>query len=131
LEVVLPFLFCAELRHQNVRFKVFTAVTMQNGVFWDVIVPPKRRFLQEPHNVTSQETAFFNKKNAVCLGYDTIFKDACKFALLRLISFITGRPSRHASNCRKTSSQAVVGVSAQSNSISKACCVPLFRAAAL
>jgi hypothetical protein len=38
-----------------VRFEVFTAVTMKNGVFWNVTpcgskkaqVPPKRRFLQE------------------------------------------------------------------------------------
>jgi hypothetical protein len=93
-----------------VRFEVFTAVTMKNGVFWDVTpcgfyknrrfggtwrllhqvdknryvgcylqlvlflvhrflspwwrrrqVPPKRRFLQEPHCVTSQKTQFFRK----------------------------------------------------------------------
>jgi hypothetical protein len=45
------------------------AVTMKNGVFWDVTpcdscknrrqVPPKRRFLQEPHGVTTQKTSFF------------------------------------------------------------------------
>jgi hypothetical protein len=28
--------------------------------WWWVYVPPKRRFLQEPHGVTSQETAFFS-----------------------------------------------------------------------
>jgi hypothetical protein len=84
-----------------VRFEVFTAVTMKNGVFWDVTpcgscksrrfggtwrllhqgdslllvfflvhrflspwwrrrqVPPKRRFLQEPHGVPSQKTPLF------------------------------------------------------------------------
>jgi hypothetical protein len=52
-----------------VRFEVFTAVTMKNGVFWVVTpcgscknlrqVPPKRRFLQEPHGVTTQKTPFF------------------------------------------------------------------------
>jgi hypothetical protein len=90
-----------------VRFEVFTAVTMKNGVFWIVtqcgscknrrfggtwslsgtflrsvrrllvaacVVPsapivvtlmkeapgsPKRRFLQEPHGVTTQKTPFF------------------------------------------------------------------------
>jgi hypothetical protein len=61
------------------------AVTMKNVIFWDffaacqllvtannvpsspilvtlmmeVCVPPKRRFLQEPHGVTSQKMAFF------------------------------------------------------------------------
>jgi hypothetical protein len=85
-----------------VRFEVFTAVTMKNGVFWVVTpcgscknrrtlvflrsvrrllvaacvvpsspffvtlmkerqVPPKRRFLQEPHGVTTQKTPFFNE----------------------------------------------------------------------
>jgi hypothetical protein len=34
-----------------VRFEVFTAVTMKNGVFWDV---------KEPHGVTSQKTPFFS-----------------------------------------------------------------------
>jgi hypothetical protein len=38
-----------------VKFEVFTAVTMKNAVFW---VPPKRQFLQGPHSVTSQKTAF-------------------------------------------------------------------------
>jgi hypothetical protein len=40
---------------------------MKNAVFWDVTratlvrtdVPPKRRFLQEPHGVTTRKTAFF------------------------------------------------------------------------
>jgi hypothetical protein len=59
-----------------VRFEVFTAVTMKNGVFWVVRpcgsctnrflspwwrrrqVPPKHRFLQEPHGVTTQKTPF-------------------------------------------------------------------------
>jgi hypothetical protein len=60
----------------SVRFEVFTAVTMKNGVFWDITpcgscrnrrfegtwrqFPSKRRFLQEPHGVTSQKTPFFN-----------------------------------------------------------------------
>jgi hypothetical protein len=46
-----------------VKFEVFTAKTMKNDVFWDVMprdwVPPKRRFLQEPHGVKSQKTPFF------------------------------------------------------------------------
>jgi hypothetical protein len=70
-----------------VRFEVFTAVTMKNGVFWVVtpcgscknryflrsvrrllvaacVVPSSpifvtRRFLQEPHGVTTQKTPFF------------------------------------------------------------------------
>jgi hypothetical protein len=33
----------------EVRFEVFMAVTMKNGVFWDVM----------PHGVTSQKTPFF------------------------------------------------------------------------
>jgi hypothetical protein len=43
---------------------------MKNVVFWDVTpcgtwryVPPKRRFLQEPHGVTSQNTEFPSNKN--------------------------------------------------------------------
>jgi hypothetical protein len=43
---------------QIVRFEVFTAVTMKNGVFRHQ-VPLKRRFLQEPHGVISQKTPFF------------------------------------------------------------------------
>jgi hypothetical protein len=68
-------------------FEVFTAVTMKNAIFWDAepcgsckspgfgvtyhlhhqgdknqwarnSVPPNRRFLQEPHGVTSQKTVF-------------------------------------------------------------------------
>jgi hypothetical protein len=35
-----------------VRFEVFTAVTMKNGVFWA---------LQEPHGVTTQKTPFFSR----------------------------------------------------------------------
>jgi hypothetical protein len=66
-----------------VRVEVFTAVTMKNDVFWDVapcetlvrtdvseepilvtlimaaLSSRKRRFLQEPHGVTSQKTPFF------------------------------------------------------------------------
>jgi hypothetical protein len=36
-----------------VRFEVFTAVTMKNGVFW-VVTP-----CEEPHGVTTQKTPFF------------------------------------------------------------------------
>jgi hypothetical protein len=39
-----------------IRFEVFTAVTMKNGVFWDV---PPWGFLQEPHRVTSKKTTYF------------------------------------------------------------------------
>jgi hypothetical protein len=35
---------------QTVRFEVFTAVAMKKAVFWEVA---KRRFLQEPHSITS------------------------------------------------------------------------------
>jgi hypothetical protein len=80
-----------------VRFEVFTAVTMKNGVFWDVTpcdscknrrfegtflsswwrrrqVPPKRRFLQEPHGVTSQNTPLFRYLQArqVALLFNSI-----------------------------------------------------------
>jgi hypothetical protein len=89
--------------HAEVRFEVFTAVTMKNAVFWDVaqcsssvnrrfggtyrlylqgrkirergtnvsrwlpwrlrrFVPPKRRFTQELHGVTSQKKAFSIQK---------------------------------------------------------------------
>jgi hypothetical protein len=54
------------------RFEVFTAVTMKNCVFWVVTlmrrrqVPPKRRFLQEPHGVTTQKTPFFMGKFGLC-----------------------------------------------------------------
>jgi hypothetical protein len=36
---------------------------MRNCVFWDVTpcVPPKRRFLQDPHGITSQKTPFFRE----------------------------------------------------------------------
>jgi hypothetical protein len=41
----------------NVRFEVFTPVTMKNGVFWVVTL------LQEPHGETTQKTPFFNFTN--------------------------------------------------------------------
>jgi hypothetical protein len=44
-----------------VRYEVFTAVTMKNGVFLDDAPCgscTKRRFLQEPRGVTSQKTPF-------------------------------------------------------------------------
>jgi hypothetical protein len=50
-----------------VRFEVFKAVTMKNGVFWDVTpcgscknrrFGRKSPFLQEPHGITSQKPAF-------------------------------------------------------------------------
>jgi hypothetical protein len=39
-------------RSKIVRFEVFTAVTMMNGVFWDVT----------PHGTTSQKIPFFRSK---------------------------------------------------------------------
>jgi hypothetical protein len=69
----------------GVRFEVSTAVTMKNGAFWDVTPRgscknrrfggiqrlhrhscylddggAKRRFLQEPHGLTSEKTPFFD-----------------------------------------------------------------------
>jgi hypothetical protein len=41
-----------------VRFEVFTAVTMKNGVFW-VVTPCGSCKNQEPHGVTTQKTQFF------------------------------------------------------------------------
>jgi hypothetical protein len=51
---------------------------MKNVVFWDVtpspilvtlmkeaLVPPKRRFLQEEHGVTSQKTPFFKLRSVL------------------------------------------------------------------
>jgi hypothetical protein len=77
----------------NVKFEVFTAVSMKNAVFWDVApcrscvnrcfggmyrlhlqdrktcerghVPQKRRFTQDLHGATSQKTALF-KYNVSC-----------------------------------------------------------------
>jgi hypothetical protein len=48
-------------RKYSVRFEVFMAVTMKNGVFWDVMPcgSCKNHFLQEPHGVTSQKMPFF------------------------------------------------------------------------
>jgi hypothetical protein len=59
----------------------FTAVTMKNAVFWDVTscgscknvrigwwrryVPPKRRFIQAPRDVTSQKMEFFYVTNCL------------------------------------------------------------------
>jgi hypothetical protein len=42
-----------------VRFEVFTAVTMKNGVFW--VVTPCGSCKKEPHGVTTQKTPFFMK----------------------------------------------------------------------
>jgi hypothetical protein len=46
--------------NNHVRFEVFTAVTMKNGVFW-VVMPCGSCscwFSQEPHGVTPQKTPF-------------------------------------------------------------------------
>jgi hypothetical protein len=50
---------CVELNLaiNYVRFEVFTAVTMKNGVFWDVT--PSGKEPQEPRGVTSQKTQLF------------------------------------------------------------------------
>jgi hypothetical protein len=42
----------------------------------EVIVPPKRRFLQEPHGIASQKIAFFIV-TAVKTSSLTSFKDIC------------------------------------------------------
>jgi hypothetical protein len=55
------------LTNNNVRFQVFTAVTIGNAVFWDVMpcgTCKDRRLggtsvLKEPYGVTSHKTAFF------------------------------------------------------------------------
>jgi hypothetical protein len=44
----------------DVRFEVFTTVTMKNVVFWDV-APCRFRFTQDLHGAKSQNTAFFNE----------------------------------------------------------------------
>jgi hypothetical protein len=95
----------------RVRFEVFTAVTMKNGVFCDVtlwyffaacrllvtasVVPnspilvtlmmealssSKRRFLQEPHGVTSQKTTFSEwKDDGSCHNaVNSVLKDKMK-----------------------------------------------------
>jgi hypothetical protein len=44
-----------------VRFELFTAVTMNNAIFWDVMPCGscfETRFLQEPHIITVQNMAF-------------------------------------------------------------------------
>jgi hypothetical protein len=46
-----------------IRFEVFTAVTMKNGVFWDV---------QEPHGVTSQKMPFFKRRLCLRKSFDNI-----------------------------------------------------------
>jgi hypothetical protein len=45
--------------HCPARFHVAAAYTVQACDFHVRYVPPKRRFLQESHGVTSQETPFF------------------------------------------------------------------------
>jgi hypothetical protein len=42
-----------ETIRENVRFEVFTAVIMKNGVFWDVT----------PCGITSRKTPFFIREN--------------------------------------------------------------------
>jgi hypothetical protein len=60
------------INKKYVRFEVFTAVTMKNGIFWDVMLcgschilmkealcSCKTSVLTEPHGITSQKTPFF------------------------------------------------------------------------
>jgi hypothetical protein len=52
---------------EDVRFEVFTAVTMKNSVFWMLrrvaLVRTNVSEEQEPHGVTSQKTPFFKKED--------------------------------------------------------------------
>jgi hypothetical protein len=57
----------------NVRFEVFTAVTMMNSVFWDVTSCGSCNNLQEPHGVTSQKTPFFMYIHVHYIELDRIF----------------------------------------------------------
>jgi hypothetical protein len=101
-----PWGFLSNIR-ENVRFEVFTAVTMKNGVFWDVVQCTScvnrrfgqtyrlhlqgrkicargtsvGRFTQEVHGATCQKTVFFIRKN-VRISY------ACPFRITLRI-FIT------------------------------------------
>jgi hypothetical protein len=81
-----------EYMHSDVRFEVFTVVTMKNAIFWDVTScgscknqcfrgkyrlchhPPwwwrrfvslKLRFFQESHSITTQKATFFMHTDAV------------------------------------------------------------------
>jgi hypothetical protein len=47
----------------------------------EMIFPPKPRFLQEPHNVTSQKTPFFNNVT----WFQTIPLRVCSLVLLRSV----------------------------------------------
>jgi hypothetical protein len=78
------------MHHQNVRFEVFTAVTMKNGVFLDVtpcgscknqiahawcsvFIPEEGRswFLQDPCGITSQTMPFFTSSGWHKIIYST------------------------------------------------------------
>jgi hypothetical protein len=48
--------------------------------WWRPKVPPKRRFLQEPHDVTSQKTAFFILLAVFKSTVDPAFTISCVFA---------------------------------------------------
>jgi hypothetical protein len=48
----------------NVRFEVFTAVTMKKAVFWDVAP----RLAPHLHSATSQKTAFFGFNNVLYIS---------------------------------------------------------------
>jgi hypothetical protein len=81
----------AKFHNYYVRFEFFTAVTLKNGVFWDVtpcgccknrrfggtqrLLHPKRRFLQEARGVTSQETRFFITISSEILAVRMIRED--------------------------------------------------------
>jgi hypothetical protein len=56
---------------EDVRFEVFTAMTMKNGIFWDV-TPYGYWFLHEPHGVTSQKMLFYIKKKSSTTGLNTV-----------------------------------------------------------
>jgi cytidine deaminase len=55
----------------NAGFEVFTAVTIENAVCWNVMpcgscknnISEEQKFLQEPHVIKSQKTVFFNNIN--------------------------------------------------------------------
>jgi hypothetical protein len=63
---------------------------MKNGVFWDVT--PKCLFLQEPHCVTSQKTAFYSSFIVACLN---VAADAYQRTLVTEPSFRNGCCTRY------------------------------------
>jgi hypothetical protein len=85
--IVLYFYFFAACVGCYLRLTLFLVQLFLSPWWWRRWVPPKRRFLQEPHGVTCQKTPLFNPtaSSHVVLTYKFLFSYSSAFRMPHLI----------------------------------------------